>query len=71
MFRELLLAVQLAADCEGVTFAAWVRRVLAAESGRVLRRRGYQVPRRVLDLAAAGRLEELERLAAELAPPAE
>jgi hypothetical protein len=66
-YREHLLACQLAADCAGVPFAAWVRRTLAAEAGRELRRRQYQVPRRVLDLAAAGRLEALEQLAATLA----
>lgn len=65
-FREHLLACQLAADCAGVSLAAWCRRVLSEAAGRELRRRQYRVPRRVLDLAAAGRLEELERLAATL-----
>lgn len=65
-YRELVLACQLAADCQGIGLAAWIRRTLAAEAGRELRRRQYRVPRRVLDLAAAGRLEQLEQLAASL-----
>lgn len=65
-YRELVLACQLAADCQGIGLAAWIRRTLAAEAGRELRRRQYRVPRRVLDLAAAGRLEQLEQLAATL-----
>src|SRR5690606_32070038 len=70
-YRELVLACQLAADCHGISLAAWIRRTLAAEAGRELRRRQYRVPRRVLDLAAVGRLEALEQLAATLAadPP--
>lgn len=66
-YRELVLACQLAADCQGIGLAAWIRRTLAGEAGRELRRRQYRVPRRVLDLAAAGRLEQLEQLAATLA----
>lgn len=69
-YREQRLSCQLAADCEGMPIGAWIRRALSAEAGRVLRARGHRVPRRVLDLAAAGRLEQLEQLAASLAPPA-
>lgn len=72
-YAENLQAAQLAADLEGVPLAHWVRRAIARAAGAVLRAHRRPVPRRITDLAASGRAEELEQLRRRLAampPPA-
>lgn len=68
LYRDALLACQLAADLDGLPLAAWMRRALAQTASATLRR-ARRPPPRITEAAAAGARAERERAAPCPDPP--